>query len=170
MNLILNENPTELIDWFDDFQGPNPYAFLSNFYSAPVAWQGHLFQTSEHAFAWAKVDRAHEDAEDWMDDIFIAPGPGAAKSLGRQCPLNPDWERIKYAVMRSIVWQKFTQNPHLGEALVATGDAWLIEGTFWNDRVWGVDRTTAESAWDCVGDNWLGHILMETRHRLQVGL
>lgn len=165
----LNENPTVLVDWFDSFHGANEYEFLSNFYEAPLEWRGEQFPTSEHAFAYAKIDLDHGDAYDWQQAIQTAPGPGAAKSLGRRCPLDPWWEHRKYGVMRSIVWQKFTQNPALEERLLATGDAWLIEGTFWGDQVWGVDRTAATNVWECPGNNWLGHILMETRHRLRIG-
>lgn len=165
----LNDNPTALIDWFDDFIGPNPYSFLSNFYEAEVAWEGERFPSSEHAFAWAKVPD-YEPA--WRRRIRDADGPGEAKALGRACPLRDDWETVKYGIMKSIVWAKFTQHADLRLGLLDTGSAYLQEGTFWGDRIWGVDLTVnpAIAPMDRPGNNWLGHILMHTRARLEAHL
>ena len=169
MNHTLNRNPKVLIDWFDDFgKEPNRYAFLSNFYPAEIRYAGDIYPTSEHAFAAAKVDPACPEFDEIYEDIAAAPGPGAAKSLGRECPLRPDWETVKFEVMRAIVWAKFTQHDDLRTRLLATGDAYLQEGTYWNDRIWGVDLTVrGVHPLDRPGQNWLGTILMETRARLR---
>lgn len=158
----VNVHPGTLIDWFDDFAGPNQYAFLSNFYEADVVWRGVRFPTSEHAFAWAKTTDPG-----WRYEIHTAATPGEAKSLGRACPLRPDWEVAKFGVMRDIVWEKFAQWPGLRLLLLQTGNAYLQEGTVWNDRVWGVDLNSHDDPWQRVGNNWLGLILMDTRHRLR---
>lgn len=163
----LNSNPEVLVDWFDDFDGDNPYGFLSNFaLGYPIHWQGHEFATSEQAFAYAKVDPSHQDAETWRGLLLGATDPQHAKSTGRLCPLRPDWEVLRYAIMRDIVWHKFTQHPDLGAALLATGQAYLQEGTYWNDRVWGVDLLSSNDPFKRQGWNMLGAILMETRARL----
>lgn len=167
-----NREPEVLIDWFDDFHGPNPYSFLSNFYEgSPVFYGGTVFPTAEHAFAWAKVDSEADDAGGWKLDIVYAEDPGAAKHLGRQCPLRPDWDAIKFSVMRDIVWEKFTQHPKLAAGLLATNSAYLQEGTYWNDRIWGVDITASADPFERPGWNMLGAILMEARARLNaIGL
>ena len=61
--------------------------------------------------------------------------------------------------MKDIVLAKFTQNQFLKEKLLATGDAYLIEGNTWGDRVWGQVNG--------VGQNRLGKILMEVRDMLK---
>ncbi len=166
----LNWDPRHLIDWFDNFNGPHPFDFLSNFHEGhPVEWAGFVFPTTEHAFAWEKVDLSHPDAVSWLGLIRESEGPAAAKVLGRACPLQPEWEARKFQVMRDIVWQKFTQHPDLAELLDATGTAYLQEGTYWDDRVWGVDLTSHDDPAQREGLNWLGLILMDTRARLRLG-
>ncbi len=54
---------------------------------------------------------------------------------------------------------KFTQHSDLGEQLLATGDAELIEGNTWNDTEWGICNG--------IGDNKLGKILMRIRKILK---
>ena len=53
---------------------------------------------------------------------------------------------------------KFSKNPILKAKLLATGDAELIEGNWWNDTYWGVCKG--------VGKNKLGKILMRVRDEL----
>jgi ribA/ribD-fused uncharacterized protein len=84
--------------------------------------------------------------------------PGKAKRAGRNLQLRHDWEKVKYDVMLDIVFAKFYQHPELAAKLLATGDAELIEGNWWNDTTWGVCNG--------VGSNWLGRILMMVRARL----
>lgn len=165
----LNENPEVLIDWFDNFGGAHPYDFLSNFHEGhPIKWHGLTFPTTEHAFAWEKVDPDHPDAQDWLNSIQYARDPGEAKALGRSCPLDPLWEVRKFDVMHRIVTQKFRQHDDLRERLLATGSAYLQEGTYWQDAVWGVILQSSTDPWQREGQNWLGLILMDVRHRLAV--
>jgi ribA/ribD-fused uncharacterized protein len=165
----VNRRPERIIDWLDDFMGPQPYAFMSNFYERPVTYLGLEFPTTEHAFAWAKVDPDDHDAEAWRDLIAHAEGPGSAKSYGRKCPLRPDWEAIKFNVMHEIVWAKFDQNVDLAAKLLATGDAYIQEGTLWGDEIWGVDLAASDHPFERPGTNWLGTQLMEVRARLRAG-
>lgn len=115
----------------DDFRGE--YFFLSNFFMAHVIYQGIRFENNEAAFQ-------------------------AAKRLGRRVVLRPDWEEVKFDVMYDVCRAKFTQHPDLRANLLATGDAELVEGNTWNDRVWGVCKG--------VGENNLGKILMRIRNEL----
>ena len=162
---VHNERPERLVDWFDDFDGPNRYAFLSNFYEAEVRLWGQTFPTTEHAFAWMKPVKD----DPIRAEIRTAPGPGAAKSLGRLCDLRPEWEEIKFRVMQAVVQAKFDQHPDLARSLMDTGDAYLQEGTYWDDRVWGVDLLSSPLDWERrEGLNWLGTILMAERARLRL--
>lgn len=123
------------------------YDFLSNFYLAPVQYGGYKFSSSEAAFQAAKCPERMGE--------FVSLNPSQSKRLGRKLPLRDDWEEVKDAVMYEICHMKFFQNADLREKLLATGDAELIEGNTWGDRVWGVC--------DGVGQNRLGKILMRIR-------
>jgi ribA/ribD-fused uncharacterized protein len=50
--------------------------------------------------------------------------------------LRLDWTRRKAQVMLVAVRAKFTQNAHLREALIATGNLELVEASA-NDKFWG---------------------------------
>ena len=140
-----------VIDSFD-----KEYAFLSNFYEAPVEWEGITYPSNEHAFQAAKVINPVKR----LEIAAAAATPGQAKRMGRSVNLRHDWEQIKYNVMLDIVLAKFHQHSDLAEALLDTGDAELIEGNWWNDTTWGVCNG--------VGTNWLGKILMSVRAQLKL--
>ena len=61
--------------------------------------------------------------------------------------------------MYTVVTSKFKHNPRLLTKLLATGDAHIEEGNYWNDTYWGV----------CKGEgyNHLGRILMQVRGELR---
>lgn len=142
-------------DRIDNFRGE--YFFLSNFFHAPVTWEGLTYLNSEAAFQAAKVLTDEERME------FMFLDPSRAKRKGRQVKLRSDWEQVKYDIMEQIVRAKFTQNIGLGEKLLATGEAELIEGNTWGDICWGVDLRTGK------GRNCLGKILMKVRVELRNG-
>ena len=73
--------------------------------------------------------------------------------------LRSDWETVKLELMGEALRAKFTQHPGLRAALLATGDARLVEHTG-NDRFWG-------DGGDGRGQNWLGKLLMELRETLR---
>ncbi len=136
----------------DSFTGK--YHFLSNFYNAPVKFDGLLYKNNETAFQSAKVlNREQRKA-------FCNLDPSTAKKKGRSVPLREDWEEIKDVVMKIIVFDKFYRNLDLRAKLLRTGNAELIEGNWWGDTYWGV----------CNGEglNMLGKILMEVRDELRL--
>lgn len=126
------------------------YHFLSNYYHAPIEYWGVQFSNNEAAFQSSKCPKRRKDFQ------FLSPP--AAKRLGQKVELRPDWEEVKNKIMYDICKEKFMQNPKLLAKLLATGDAELIEGNTWGDRVWGVC--------DGVGENHLGKILMRIRSEL----
>lgn len=151
------------ITYFDSFEGPNEWAFLSNFYvgEEPLWWNDKSYATGEHLYQAmkARTTKVHEK-------IRKAKYPGTAKARGQVCALRNDWEEIKYDVMRLTLKTKFTTAREEGELLLSTGDALLIEGTDWNDRVWGVARNSDRfDLW--AGRNWLGTLLMARRAELR---
>lgn len=143
----------KVIDCFD-----GEYAFLSNFYEHPIEINGVTYKSTEHAFqAMKATNKADHDL------IVNAQTPGQAKRLGKKIQLRSDWEDIKYIVMQDILRVKFA-SPELGQLLMATGDATLIEGNTWHDNLWG--NCTCPRCADKVGKNWLGNILMGVRQDL----
>lgn len=149
------------IKWFDDFDGPNPNHFLSNFYVGdPLIFPptGFVYKTGEHMFQAFKSSTAAGHTS-----IMQADTPGKAKQLGRKVQLREEWELIKYDVMRAVLAIKFRLDRAEGQNLLDTIDAMLVEGTYWGDQVWGVDLRAPSAP----GRNWLGTLLMARRAELR---
>ena len=138
------------MDAITQFRGK--YFFLSNFFSAPVYYRGIRFENNEAAFQAAKCPERMRE--------FSTLAPRGAKRLGRQVKLRPDWETAKFNVMNQVCMAKFLQNPDLAWKLVETGTAELVEGNTWGDKLWGVCNG--------VGENHLGHILMDIRDDIRL--
>lgn len=132
------------------------YRFLSNFSPSPITYLGSIAPTVEHAFQAAK---SYDPA--LAERILQAATARDAKRMGRAVPIRPDWDKVRLSVMRELLRLKFATGSWLAGQLVATGDAFLLEGNTWGDRYWG--------AVDGVGDNWLGHLLMARRAELRGG-
>lgn len=126
------------------------YAFLSNFYEAPIYYQGEAYLSSESAYQ-AQKDPTYKESFTWLT-------PMESKKLARKLSIREDWDEVKYDIMVKIVRAKFTQHKCLADKLIATGDRELVEGNYWKDTYWGVCEG--------VGENNLGKILMEIRQEL----
>lgn len=135
----------------NEFRGD--YYFLSNFYNAPVTYEGITYKNSEAAFQAAKCVNLKDRA------VFADMSASDAKRAGRHVKLRSDWENVKYEVMYNIVKQKFTQNEYLRSRLLDTGFSFLEEGNNWGDRIWGTVNG--------VGNNVLGVTLMRVREELR---
>lgn len=127
------------------------YYFLSNFYMAPVTYNGCTFKNNEAAFQAQKCPNEMK--------AFCNMDPSEAKRYGRRVTLRKDWENVKFTIMYDIVYAKFTQNQDLKVKLLATGNAHLEEGNTWGDKTWGTVNG--------VGQNCLGKILMDVREYLR---
>jgi ribA/ribD-fused uncharacterized protein len=136
----------------DDFEMT---PFLSNFYESPIEFDGITYPTNEHFFQAMKTFHVAE-----RKLIAAAATPGAAKRLGRQTQLRPDWEDIKEDVMLLGLRIKFS-DPLLKAKLIATGDAELIEGNHWHDNTWG--DCHCDKCKKIEGKNILGKLLMKVR-------
>ena len=130
------------------------YAFLSNFHPSPLDYESVTFKTVEAAFQAAKTFDLSLRRE-----IAALATPTAAKRLGREIPIRPDWESVKIDVMEEILFLKFTQNAVLGEKLLATGNVHLEEGNTNSDATWGTVNG--------IGTNYLGFALMRVRDRIR---
>lgn len=140
----------------EEFDGE--YAFLSNFYHAPVHYDGIDYPTNEHFFQAMKTLDIN-----LKKIIANAETPGKAKRLGRNVSLRPDWEEVKEHFMELGLRLKF-KNPTLRQKLLATGQKDLIEGNYWHDNEWG--NCTCERCKNQKGKNKLGVCLMKVRAEL----
>ena len=145
--MLPTNDPGPAPERIDRFRGE--YAFLSNFHRLSFRWCANQWPTAEAAFAGSKTRDVRE-----RERIRAAPTPAHAKRLGRRVDLRLDWEHVKDDAMHSILQAKFAV-PELRDALLATGDAELVEGNTWGDTYWGrVDGR---------GRNQLGRTLMRIR-------
>ena len=137
----------------------DPYGLFSNFdRKHPITLMGSVWPSTEHFFQAAKfigTDPEHRE------NIRLAKTPREAAEMGRDRNHKPcpEWEDVKYDMMLSAVYAKFSQYPELRELLLGTGDAEIIEHTS-NDREWA-------DGGDGTGKNLLGKVLMEIRKQLQ---
>lgn len=104
------------------------YAFLSNFYEAPITVEGLRFRCVEAAFQAAKCPQRAKEFENLNGS--------EAKHLGRKVALRPDWEEEKLEIMYLLLVAKFTQHPELAEKLKATSEP-IVEDNSWGDTYWG---------------------------------
>ncbi len=133
------------------------YRFLSNFWPCYLMYQNMLYPTAEHAYQAAKVESI-----EIKTSIKNCHTPAQAKDFFEKNRIQPDpgWTiEKKLVVMEEILTIKFGgKDPFLTRALLATGDAELIEGNTWNDTFWGVCNHS--------GENNLGRLLMKVRDEL----
>jgi N-glycosidase YbiA len=152
------------------------FGFLSQFHPSPIELDGETWPTVEHDYQSRKsLDPAYRRA------IRDAATPALAKQLANfwwkpetppsrvlknswfhQNGIKPrsDWSEVKSDFMRRADLAKFTQNRDLAAALLATGDAELIEDSPF-EPFWGIGP-------DGLGQNWAGRIVMEVRAVLSV--
>jgi ribA/ribD-fused uncharacterized protein len=165
LHIYSDKGEPELIAWFDDFDGPNRFAALSNFFVGEPFYMPTIdewYTTGEHAFQAAKAAIPKEAVQ-----IMRAVDPGHAKALGNHCLLRDDWEAVKYDVMMAVIRAKFTLDREEGDILLETGDALLVEGTYWQDMAWGVALHDGFDPLSAPGRNWLGTMLMARRAELR---
>lgn len=136
------------------------YSFLNNFYPDEILYEGIRYKALEYGFAAAKTNDVALKYR-----ISTASSPGEAKRMGREVVLREGWDQyLRYTVMEELLALKFGSGSELGNRLLDTGDAVLIEGNTWHDQTWGDCRCGR-----CVqpGMNLLGWMLMRRRERLR---
>ena len=138
------------------YKANDPYGVFSNFDTKhPFTTDGVFWPSSEHYFQAKKFA-----GTPYEEIIRTAASPAISAKLGRsrEFPIRPDWEEVKDDVMRTALYEKFTQNMEAGIVLMNTGNAKLVEHTV-NDSYWG-------DGGDGSGKNMLGILLMELRAEL----
>ncbi|MCA1430376.1 MULTISPECIES: NADAR family protein [Bradyrhizobium] len=145
---------------------------LSQWWPATFVIDGQTYSTAEHYMMAQKAELFGD--QDTLAAILSAPGPSEAKKLGRRVKGFDEerWivHRFDVAVRGNLA--KFGQNPELGDWLLATRDAVLVEASP-VDSVWGIgvaaDDKRASDPHNWPGLNLLGFALMKARHSLKSG-
>ena len=172
-------------DTINFYRVSEPYGEFGNFPEFPITLDGKTTKSSERWFQAMKfAGTPHED------EVLNASSSRESANMGRDRsrPLRADWDKpidtstipdsaalltrwakfvgsemlTKDYIMLRAVRAKFTQHAKLGELLLSTGDAILVEHTT-NDSYWG-------DGGDGSGKGMLGKILMLVRDELRQGL
>ena len=146
---IFNPESPPILGFKDEF------SFLSNFHMSGLTYKGICFTSSEQAYVYSK----QLPSDEWLAEVLSDNRPGHLKRLGSGVKLRPNWDNLKYNIMKDIVRCKFTQSALLTKLLLDTGDSYLEETNWWRDTYWGVYKG--------VGENNLGNILMELRKEIR---
>ncbi|CAF2646036.1 unnamed protein product [Rotaria sp. Silwood2] len=134
-----------------------PFGEFSNFYSAPIELDGHIWPTTEHYFQAQKyiADETH------FKNVLKLATPREAFNYVRtyKSAVRSDWANVKDDIMFKACLAKFEQHPQLKQLLLSTEDRTLVEHTT-NDSYWG-------DGGDGSGRNQLGITLMKVRDHLK---
>jgi len=129
------------------------YRFLSNFETCLCYFDGVLYPSSENAYQAAKIIPSERTP---LVTCSAAESKRVWKTLTPIDDSSSEWDKRKYDVMASIVFDKFYRNKDLRQKLLDTNDKYLEETNHWKDQFWGVDIKKG-------GQNNLGKILTKTR-------
>lgn len=143
----------------DAFRGK--WTKLGNYSSIVVFYDGHAYQSVEHAY------QAQKSTDLGIQKLIRdSATPAVAKKLARSVELRPDWEVIKIGLMLDLLREKFSQEPERS-ILLATEEEGLVEGNWWHDNFWG--KCTCATHRGAFGKNNLGILLMQVRNELRTG-
>jgi len=142
----------------------------SNWHPAPFYVDGIRFANSEQYMMWAKA-RLFGD-EKSAAAMLTVTDPKDLKAMGRRVQgyVEAVWERERMPMMVQGCYAKFSQNPAMRDALLATGDRLLVEASP-SDDIWGIGleesdpRAQDPAQWQ--GRNLLGEALMQVRATLR---
>src|SRR5262245_28364321 len=122
-----------------------PAETFTLFWHGPFSqWHPSVFEVAGARFAYAEQFMMYSKAllfgdRATADKIMQAEGPREQKKLGREASGfdAKTWELFREGVVYTGSYAKFTQNPDLQEALLATRGTTLVEASPY-DRVWGI--------------------------------
>ena len=154
----------------------NKYTFFwnnrtpfSNWYPSVFVWGGIRFTRGEQYMMYRKAMMFG----DWevAAQIMNTDDPSKHKQLGRQVKNYDDvaWSAVRFDIMVEGLFEKFSQNPQLKQALLETIGTKMVEANP-NDRIWGIGLTASdpraqnEETW--LGQNLLGKVLDAVREKL----
>ena len=133
----------------------------------PLAVAGISILTSEALYQACRFP----ELPDVQAKIIAEKSPMSAKMVGKPFRSNTrsDWDDVHVDIMRWCLQIKARQNwAPFTSILVATGSTDIVEETSKRDTYWGAKKTT-ESPDVLIGQNVLGHLLMELRREIVSG-
>lgn len=124
-------------------------------------------------YMMAEKARVFDDA-DALVAILAARDPRKQKALGRKVRGFDAgvWDAVCRGIVCAGNLARFSQDPTMGAALLATGEKTIVEASP-RDRIWGIGlapddpRALDPAKWR--GTNWLGTALMQARDTLHAG-
>lgn len=144
---------------------------FSNFHMANFTVNGTTYSSTEKFYQSHKANHFNDD--EIHSKIMNSEDPVEIMKLGRQVKgYNEEaWmaEPGKQAMFVGNL-EKFTQNPHLSERLIATGERLLVEANP-HDPVWGIGMSMtnplskSQDHWK--GQNYMGQILSQVREAVR---
>ena len=122
----------------------------------------------------AEKARLFGDMQLWQA-IILSESPKETQILGRQVSgfSQKIWEEKRGSIVVEGNRHKFLQNSDLGQFLLSTGDAVLVEASP-HDKIWGIGMKYSDkdiedpTKWN--GLNLLGFALMEVRDLMRITL
>ncbi|KAH7929045.1 DUF1768-domain-containing protein [Leucogyrophana mollusca] len=136
-----------------------PYYGFTNFSPDPIEYQGKRYPTSEHLFQSLKFLEHRPELAEHIRTCSDRPRMVFDETHRFNPEVRPDWLKVRIQMMDMVLWYKFTQNKHLKDELLGTGDAELVEDSD-KDAFWGVGP-------DGKGQNQLGKALVRLRSELR---
>ena len=112
------------------------------------------------------------DDKDIANEILNNNQPKAIKELGRKVKNFNDelWDKMKYKIVFTGNYYKFSQNTDLRNFLLSTKNKVLVEASTY-DKVWGIkmkyNDENIENPFCWKGENLLGFALMEARDEIK---
>ncbi|MCL1949576.1 MAG: NADAR family protein [Turicibacter sp.] len=165
--LIEEIKPREKLDFtFFWMMENDERACFSQWFPASFSVDADDYTCSEQ-YMMAEKARVFGDVETHQA-IMATDSPREMKILGRQVKGFDAaiWDKVKYSVVLSGNWYKFTQNPKLARILLGTDPTILVEASP-TDSIWGIGltetRPEAQDPAQWQGENLLGFALMEVR-------
>lgn len=147
------------------------------FWNGPFSqWEPSPFRIGGRSFSHAEQFMMHAKAVLFGDqnravDILAATTPKEMKVLGRQVEGYDRgiWEMFREGVVYTGSYAKYTQNPDMCAALLATQGTTLVEASPY-DTVWGIglaeDDPRAHDRTQWMGLNLLGQTLTRVREAI----
>lgn len=148
------------------------FNYMSNFY--PVNFVGPnqtQYNCTEQYLMYHKAKLFEPDNIQLHNMILAENSPAKIKALGRMVKNYDDsiWSQVRYNIMVDGLRLKFSQNPHILNLLIQTGDKILYEAAK-NDKIWGIGycaQDAINTPKNKFGTNLLGNALMQVRNELK---
>lgn len=146
------------------FKTKEDYGGLSNMASGyPLVVNGVRILTTEALYQACRFPLLAEAQREIIGQH--SPMTAKMKSKPYRSQTRPDWDEVRFKIMRWCLRVKLSQNyEEFGRLLLATCDRPIVEQSR-KDDYWGAK--VAEDDETLVGQNVLGRLLMELRERLK---